>query len=402
MTKKLTALTIEQMKPKDARYEVGDGAVLGLRLVVQPSGSKSWCLRYRHGGKAHKLTFPGFPSLPVARELARKSLDQLARGANPAAERRAGEGNLFSAVAEEYLKRHAHAKTRASSAAATERLLRVEVLPSWGDKPIQQITKRDVLSLIGGIADRGAPVVANRTLAAIKTLFSWAIGRDILAASPALNVKRPHAETSRSRILDDGEVRKFWLACDQLGTAFGDAAKLMLLTGQRRGEVCGMTWAELDLDKRTWTLPATRTKNGREHVVPLSDAAMSIIEKQPRSTAHVFNSPLSGWSRPKRALDAAMGVEGWTLHDLRRTAATGMHEIGVAPHVVEAVLNHQSGHRAGIAGVYNHAVYANEKRAALAAWAETVRALVEGRERPSVKRRLVTLWSSSMGLGNDG
>jgi integrase len=402
MTRKFTALIIEQFKPKSARYEVSDGSVHGLRLIVQPSGAKSWCVRYRHGGRARKLTLQGFPSLPVARNLARAALDQIAQGVDPAAEKRAHEGNLFSTVAEEFLKRHARIKTRASSAAMTERLLKVEVLPAWGDKPIQTITKRDVITLMDTIMDRGAGVTANRVLAAIKTLFVWAISRDIIAVSPAMTVKRPCAEISRERLLDDVEVRKFWLACDALGGPFGIAAKLMLLTGQRRNEVAGMTWTEIDLDKKLWTLPARRTKNGREHVVPLSAEAMSIIDAQPRVSEFVFTAngkkPISGYQRAKKALEGRMGASDWTLHDLRRTAASGMARLGIPVHVTEAVLNHRSGSISGVAAVYNRFDYANEKRTALQAWANFVLATVEGRPANvgSIKARVL----DSLNLGS--
>ena len=191
--------------------------------------------------------------------------------------------------------------------------------------------------------------------------------------SPALSVKRQYAEKSRERILTDAEIRRFWFACDAIGYPFGPAAQMMLLTGQRRGEVCAMTWAELALEHRVWNLPASRTKNGRAHQVPLSDAAIELIKSRPHlgPGGFVFTTkgthPVQGYGPAKSAVDDHMKPNSpWVIHDLRRTMATGMHEIGVAPHIVEAVLNNVSGHRAGVAGGYNHATYANEKRAAWA------------------------------------
>jgi integrase len=410
MHRKLTALMIDKIRPDpDKRLEIPDGGRPGLYLFVQPSGHKSFVVKYRLGGKQRKFVI-GFPSLAVARMQATDALDLIADGKDPVLAARAAEGDLFSSVAEEFIERHVKAKTRQVGTTSTERLLRVEVIPIWGTRPIQSITRRNIIELVDAIADRGAPVEANRTLTAIKTLFAWALSRDILAASPAIAVKRPTIERVRERVLTDAEIASFWKACGTVGYPFGDACKILLLLGQRRVEVFSMSWSEIDLGARVWNLPANRTKNARQHAVPLPDMAIEILKARPHigPNNYVFansaGGPYTAYSRGKAELDGAMVPapdSGWTLHDLRRTAATGMHEIGVAPHVVEAVLNHQSGHRAGIAGVYNHAGYANEKRAALGAWAETVRAIVEGKERPSVKRRLVTLWSSSMGLGKD-
>jgi integrase len=411
MPRKLTQLMVEKVRPHpDKRLEIPDAGRPGMYLFVQPSGHKSYVVKYRLF-RAQKKFVIGFPSLAAARTAATSALDLIAEGKDPVIEARRAGGDLFSSVAEEFIQRHVRPTTRVQTGtSATERWLRNEVIPVWGMRSIQSITKRDVIELVDGISDRGTPIAANRILTAIKTLFVWAVGRDIIAASPAMMVKKPSLERARERILTDEEIAALWRACDEVGYPAGDFAKVLLLTGQRRSEVAGMTWAELDLEHRVWNLPASRTKNARAHTVPLSPQAIDVLRARPMVGPGGFvfgtgSGPLTAFSRAKDAIDAAITPEpgiGWRLHDLRRTAATGMHEIGVASHIVEAVLNHQSGHRGGVAGVYNHAGYANEKRAALGAWAETVQAIVEGKGRPSVKRRLVTLRTFSAGLGNDG
>lgn len=186
--------------------------------------------------------------------------------------------------------------------------------------------------------------------------------------------KRP--ERARERVLSRDELKAIWHATDEPGD-HNAIVRLLLLTGQRRQEVGGMSWPEVDLEKAVWTIPSERTKNRRVHEVPLSPLAMDVLAGLMGrfDRAFVFgigNGPFSGWSRAKARLDRKSGVQNWTLHDLRRTFVTEMAEIGVQPHVIEAIVNHTSGHKAGVAGVYNRAVYAREKRSALDRWSDEI------------------------------
>jgi integrase len=235
------------------------------------------------------------------------------------------------------------------------------------------------------IDDGGAPVSANRTLAVLKTMFKFYVRRDKLAVSPAELVDRPAPEQSRDRTLSDDELRAVWKAADAAAYPFGRLVQMLLLTGARRDEVREAPWSEFDLDGATWLLPAQRSKNGKAHEVPLSGAALQILSGMPRIRGRGLlftttgDTPFSGLSKGKARLDTASGVTGWTLHDLRRTAATGMAELGVPPHVIEAALNHVSGDsKRGVAGIYNRARYAVEIRKALQAWADHIDALVNG------------------------
>jgi integrase len=405
MAKKLTARKVEQARPNPSRRrEIPDGGKPGLYLIVQPSGRKSWAVRYRVNGQPRKLTLDGFPGLATARRMAQEALDAVSEGKDPAAEKQASKSqyglgsNLFSAVAAEFVERHAKRNTRPISAHQTELFLAKEVLPKWGNKRIQDITKRHVLDLLDSIVDRGGGLSANRVLAAVRKLFNWAVLRGIITASPVAGIKAPLAERSRDRVLSDDEIRWLWLACDKAGYPFGSMAKLLLLTGQRRNEVSGMTWGELDLDKAVWIIPAGRSKNDEKHEVPLSDAALLVIAFLPlvkSDKGFLFTTTgethVSGYSRAKAMLDKAMlelarqerggdvEIPRWTFHDLRRTAVSGMARLGVALPVIEKVVNHSSGSFAGVVGVYQRHSFSDEKRTALHVWANLVLSTVEKR-----------------------
>ncbi|MCV2871592.1 integrase arm-type DNA-binding domain-containing protein [Defluviimonas sp. WL0050] len=405
MAKAFTTRGIEAIKPDpEKRQEIPDAGLSGLYLVVQPSGVKSWALRYRFGGKPSKLTLGRWPLMGVAdaRAAAADALEKIERGDDPATEKMAtkaarkeaqlDERDKFANVVALFLKRHASRNRRADDVAA---MFRREVIPQWGERKIGEITKRDVIDVLDGVVDRGSPVSANRLRAHLNTLFNWAKGRDIVQANPLDGIKPPSPEKARTRVLGDDEIRLFWKACDKLGQPFGPLFKLLLLTGQRRGEVGEMT--EREISGEEWVIPAERAKNDDEHRVPLSQAVRDVlagVERISGKAGLIFTTtgarPVSGFTRAKGRLDRLMveiASEGqpeeielppFTLHDLRRTAATGMAGLGFPPHVVEAVLNHRSGTRRGVAGVYNRFDYADEKRRALEAWARFVVSLVEG------------------------
>ena len=404
MAKKLTARKVEQTRANPhKRREIPDGGKPGLYLVVQSSGRKSWAVRYRYKGEARKLTLDGFVSLATARKLAQEALDRVAEGFDPAAEKQAAKkdevgSDLFSAVAADFVERHAKRNTRASSVRLTEQWLNKDVLPRWGHKRIQDITKRDVIDLLDAVIDRGGGLSANRVLAVVRKLFNWSVQRGIITVSPAAGIKPPLAEQSRERYLTDDEIRWLWLACEKVAYPFGSMAKVLLLTGQRRNEVAGMTWGELDLDKKLWTLSGGRTKNDEAHEVPLSDPSLAVIASLPRiksDKGYLFttngNTHVSGYSRAKAIIDKAMldiareergqdiKIERWTFHDLRHTAVSGMARLGINLSVIEKVVNHISGSFAGIVKVYQHHSFADEKRNALEAWGKFVVSLIEGR-----------------------
>jgi integrase len=399
MGKGLTARAVEAASAPKERREIADGYLPGLYLIVHPTGAKSWAVRYRHHGQSRKFTLGGYPllDLKAARESGAKALRAAAEGRDPGQERaqaRASQPDSIESVAQQFIERHVRRHNRPKTIRETERALRLHVLPYWRGRSANSISRRDILDVLDRVVDGGAPIAANRVLAATRKLFNWAVSRDILASSPCEGVKPPSAETARDRVLTDDELRAVWQAADKAGFPFGSIVKLLILSGQRRDEVGQMRWLEIDIDKRLWTLPRERVKTGQPHEVPLSDAALALLRAVPR-----FNdSPLvfttrgttvfSGYSKCKSRLDALLPADmsAWRLHDLRRTAASGMARLGISLPVIEKILNHASGSFAGIVAVYQRHSFADEKRAALQTWGNFVAALIEGMPADKVVR----------------
>ena len=413
MARALTAKAIEAAKPSDKRQEIPDGIVSGLYLVVQPSGAKSWALRYRHAGKPCKLTLGRWPIMELkgAREAAAVAIDAVERGGNPAIERKATKAAQLEAQLEgrnkvrnlldQFEKRHL---SKLKSKKQARDFLDRFILEPWGDRDVQAIKKRDIIDLLEGIADSGRGTSANRVLAHLRKFLNWCVERDIIEVNPATGVKPVADEKSRDRVLSDDEIRAFWQACEAVGQPFGPLGKLLLLTGQRRGEVSEMTESELSGD--TWHLNAERTKNGRGHDVPLSRAAGAVladVERIKGEAGYVFTTtgktPVSGFSKAHNIITAKMAelaseaagepvtIAHWTWHDLRRTCATGLARLGVPVRVTEAVLNHVSGTGGGIVSVYQRHDYADEKREALELWGDAVGDILAGSDPVAEKKR---------------
>jgi integrase len=410
MAKQLTAPAVERLKPDPTkRLEIPDGLLPGLYFVLQPSGAKSWAVRYRHGGKPRKLTLGAYPVLDLtkARANARTALQAVAEGRDPGEEKQEAkrsardEKDTVAAQVESFLARHTRKHNKARTAEEVERVFRLHVIPAWGERRVQDITRRDVVDLLDKLVDAGKPVAANRTLAHVRKLFNWLIDRSVLDASPVVRVKAPAPEKSRDRVLIDNELRLIWKAAERVGFPFGPMVQMLMLTAQRRDEVAGMRRRELKEDSTLWHISAERTKNSVEQDVPLPAVAQAILTALPligKASGYVFTTtgetPVSGYSNAKERLDAAMlaiareeakergedpeevKLEPWRLHDLRRTAASGMARLGFPVHVIEAVLNHRSGQVSGVAAVYNRHSYLPEKRRALEAWADHVQTIL--------------------------
>ena len=393
MATALTVKALEALKPSEARREIPDGLVPGLYFIIQPSGARSWAVRYRAGGKTRKHTLGTFPAvdLRAAREKARAALVDVAKGDDPGATKQAAKAeasadrDFVERVAEQFVERYAKAKQR--SWEETKRILDREVVKPWRGRRLSAISRADVHELLDAVVDRGTPVMANRVLAALRKMCGWAVERGLIVASPCDKVKAPSAENSRDRVLSDAELRLLWTATVKVGWPFGPLVRLLLLTAQRRDEVGRMRWSEVDLGAATWTLPRERVKNNQAHAVPLSEPTLAILRDLPRIDSgedFVFTvsgrTPVSGFGKAKLRIDAAIAAANgaplprWVLHDLRRTAATGMARQAVALPVIERVLNHVSGSFGGIVGVYQRHGFEDEKRAALNAWG----AFVEG------------------------
>lgn len=415
--KLLTARQVESAKPGDRRREIPDGGT-GLYLIVQTSGRKAWAVRYRFRGKPKKFTIGKYPliGLADARDAAGEALKKVDRGIDPSiekAEAKRGELNLCRNVGAAFIERYC--KPRLRTWPAIERTLDLHVWPVIGDRDIEEVTRRDIIEVLDRVTAGGATVRANRVLANMRRLFGWAMERDIIRESPVTGIKPPSSEQARDRVLSDDEMRAFLHACDRLDeppkapenpsrrprstklpTRFGALFALLAYTAQRRDEVSAAPWAEFDTDERLWRLPGARTKNGRAHDVPLAPQVVAILDALPSKGEATMLFPSrgadgrtsSGFGRAKDRLDKFMLEElrkaaeaagadpskveltPWRLHDLRRTAASGMARLGVGIHIVERLLNHVSGATTGgIVAVYQRHDFASEKRSAAEVWA---------------------------------
>lgn len=399
MAKALTSKAAEAAKPAKNRQEIPDGIVSGLYLVVQPSGTKSWALRYRFTGRPAKLTLGRFSptgdgglSVADARSAAGDWLEKIERGENPAAAKQEAKAarlegrNKIANLLDQFEKRHL---SKLRSRKQVRQLLDKHVVPVWGEMDVTTITRRDVTDLLDQVAEKSGGVTANRVLAHIRKFMAWCLSRAIIEINPAAGVEKPAKEKSRDRFLSDEEIRLFWEACKKEGQPFGTIGKLLLLTGQRKSEVTEITDAEIKGD--VWHLSPERTKNGRAHDVPLLKAAKAILDSVVRkesAAGYLFTTngrtPVSGFNKPtnriRERMNKAAGRElpDWKLHDLRTTCATGLARLGIPVRHTEAVLNHVSGTGGGIVAVYQRYDYMDEKREALELWAQAIDAILAG------------------------
>jgi integrase len=391
---KFTAKTIAALvlpEDKSDHFEWDDELPrFGHRL--RRSGGKvnrSWVVQYRHAGRSRKVTLDAILSLEQARGEAKRILALVALGQDPAAEKKrtaSAERFTFSHLAAQYLQAK-KPEVRGNTFTETQRYLLGSYFKPLHNIPADVITRRDVAACVLAISQKNGQVAAVRARAALSAMFTWAMRSGLTETNPAIGTPKPKEPPERTRVLTDAELLLLWKATEE-PTEFNRIVRLLILTGQRRSECGGMCWSELDPDRGTWTIPKERAKNGREHEVPLGSLALEVIG----SVHKVLGRDLlfgvrtgrgfTGWAEYKKALDKRLGdqVRNWTLHDLRRTAATGLGDLGAEPHIIEALLNHQSGHKRGVAGVYNKSKYVIAVQKAVAMWDNHIISLIEGRD----------------------
>ena len=410
----LTDAGIRKYVAAATRRRIKDKGAQSLYLIIEPSGHKAFEMKFRRpSGKIGKMRLGHYTTheikddpvigqsltLAAARTLAAQIQHDRARKVDVIANHKARKireqtgqpsAGSFASVTHNYMSQHAIAETRNwyetgrqlganYNSDGSFELRKGGLLARWSERPFASIDRADIKAAISEARLQGVPGIrqynkhasearARSLHTALSSLFSWAEGEELIAASPVTGLKRPAPAKVRDRVLDNDELVAFWKACDKISQPFATIYKLLLLTAGRRDEVAGMKWSELH-DDGTWHLPKERTKNKRPHIVPLSPQSalqlIATVERNNNPADLVFTTtgttPISGWGRSKKSLDAAMLVvrkgkattPPWRIHDLRRTAITGMNELGVPPHVVEKVVNHVSGHLAGVAGVYN-------------------------------------------------
>lgn len=428
--KLLTDAAVRKFKPEAERRAIRDAASRSLYLIIEPSGHRSWRMRFRTpSGRIGKLTLGpydasgkeltgepeiGMPlTLSAARQLAAEVHRRRALGRDVIADAKARRHRLrgesidrlasgFAAAARQYVEEVAKPQLRRWPGVA--RILGFDpatlepiadgLAARWADRAVSEIDEHDVHVVVDEARRLGTPGArsplagareprARAVYAVLSAFFTWLRRQRRVASNPCAGVFRPKPPAARDRVLTNAEIAAFWKACDAAGEPFASILRILLLTGQRLNEVAGMRRDELS-DDGTWLLPASRTKNKRAHKVPLPAEARAIVAAVPAAHQIVFSTngrtPPSGFTRAKRRVDAAMGSPPpWRLHDLRRTFVTGLVELGVAPHVVELIVNHVGGARGGVAGVYNRSEMIEERRAALERWSLHVQGIVAGK-----------------------
>lgn len=386
---KLTDKVVRQAKPKSYQTEISDEQN-GLVLVVYPSGKKSFAVRYRAGPKQRKKSLGPVDRITLgqARKEARALLSLVDEGDDPSS-RATTDKSTDPTISEaidrfetEYRGRKGD-KPRKSTMGEYMRQLRADIEPALGDRPIRQVTTGDLAEIVQKSLNRGRQtgIYANRLHATVSLFFGWAARTTppLIDANPYAGQKKPAAERQRQRVLSWDELATLWNKTGSVDQPFGPLLRILILTGQRVGEVAGMKDSELDLPAALWSLASDRTKNGRSHVVPLAPAALETLGniKRLRKSKYLFTvngtKPYGAYETAhKRLRNKLEFAEHWTLHDIRRTFVSGCARIGIAPHVIEETVNHVSGAKAGVAGVYNHYAYEDERREALEAWARFV------------------------------
>jgi integrase len=383
-TSKLTKTTVAALTLPRRKSEllVFDADLPGFGVRLRAGGSKTWIFQYKLGNKHRRITLGRVSALEpaAAREQASKLHAQVRLGQDPAgakAESRAHADETFGACIRLFL---AWQRGRVKSFRDVERHL-VRNLAALHNLPLAKIDQRTIAAQLARISARGSPVQANRTRASLSKFFSWACGEGLAENNPAALCNR-NPERSRDRVLNRSELKQIWAALPD--SDYGAILKLLILTGLRATEVSDLKWDEIDRERGLISLPPSRTKNRRQHVVPMSDMVRAILETRPGNDREfVFGvgqqRGFSGWSRAKANLDEVVKIPSWRVHDIRRSTATGMAEIGIQPWIIESTLNHISGFKAGIAGVYNKSTHETEKAQALTRWAAHVAAIVESR-----------------------
>jgi integrase len=385
---KITVKSTErlQLPPGKTDLIIFDDALPGFGLRLRAGGSRSWVFQYQAGNRQRRMVIgkASALSLDKAREIAAQLHAKVKLGGDPAADKaesRAKAGETFEHCMTLYLKRRrAEGKLRPSTYGEIERHL-TRNLKVLHPIPIQKLDRRAIAVELARLTEEGA-VQANRTRGSLVKFLNWCAGEGFIDTNPAAFTNK-NAEHARDRVLKDNELRKIWHALPE--GDYRDIVRLLALTGARANEIARLRWSEIDLVRGAIIIPATRSKNRRAHLIPMTATVRAIIEARPRQDERdlIFGhgqGGFAGWTKCKERLDAQLKIAPWVIHDLRRSVSTGMNEIGISPWVVEACLNHVSGFKAGVAGRYNHATLDGEKAAALARWDEHLMAVVEGRD----------------------
>ncbi len=376
------AIVAEAEPPAAGRLELWDADLPGFGLRITPAGQRSWQVMYRIDGRKRRLTLGSFPALPLkfARDAARATLKEVAKGNDPAAQRASlRSGALtFARFAEAYIERYAKREKRTWQADA--RMIEADLLPAWGPRAIDDIRRRDVIEMVERVCARGHPYAANRRLALLRKMFAWGVEVDMVPATPVVGVTPPGREARRQRVLDEAEIAALWRAWNNMAWPFGPLFKLLLLTGQRRNQVASLRLADIGFAQQIWTVPEESGRPGSGHEIPLSTFALEIATSVPRTASdYVFpargqpDRHASGFSKAAQRASRLSGVADWRTEDLRRTMADGMVRLGTPAPVVRNILDRAARTTVGGVEVGDDRSAFEDMRAALEAWGERAR-----------------------------
>jgi integrase len=372
MRHNLTAQFVESIKaPRNgsAREVIWDKKTPGFGLRVTANGARAWVALYRHGGRLRWFTIGSYPAMPLAdaREKARDALNAAQKGGDPAGDKQIERAaDTWATLCERYLDEEARKNCKEKTVYEYERIIKYVLLPKWRNFKAKDVTRAEVKALIGNIRARGARFEANRVLAMVSIIGNFGVREEALDFNPAARLEKTK-EQSRDRVLTADEIRAVWKAFDE------PALKLLLLLGQRRNEIAGMRWNEIDFDSGIWTIPAERAKNSMAHRVPLVGETMRILQAVPRTGERVFPHGLRGSFEQSRT---ASGVDYFRAHDLRRTCGTGLAQLGVDRTTIKKVLNHSE--RGDVTAIYDRHGYDDEKRDALTRWDKRIERILSG------------------------
>ena len=374
----LTDRAIKSLAVEQGVSEFRDTSFRGFGIRVTDKGTKSFFVIYPVGGKRRRRGLGRYPlvSLAEARAKARETLVAVSQGEDPQEARESEQSGLtFAEMADSFLEGYADANHSAAWRREEERLLRKKILPTLGEKRASEITRRDVIDLLDVVAERGV-ALANRVRAVLSSIYNWALSRDLVEHNPVVGVKKAGKERPRERVLSEAEIRHVWAACEDEPSLVAVSVQLVLVTAQRGGEVRAMRWA--DIANSWWTIPTT--KSGRSHRVFLSPLAHRLLATLDPETEYVFpggrgKPHLTSPYKAMQRIAAAAAIPHWTIHDLRRTAATMMGSMKVSPFIVERVLGHTDNR---ITAIYDRSSYDDDKREALERWGARLEELLAG------------------------
>lgn len=388
--------------PEVGRSELWDSHIKGLCLRITPNGTKTWTLRYRVKGMQRRFVLGNYPGLVLAkaRKNAGDMLAEIKLGKDPQAEKeenRIEDKPVFLGEAIERYLKSVKRTLRTSAYYNAEWAMKKHLKPEIGRKALENINKRHLLALFEKRVNSG--MNGNSLFRQIRAFFNWCLSKDLITTNPMAGIKQPGPVISRDRVLNENEIKVYWKATKELDYPWAEYFQLLLLTGQRRGEVAQMRWKDIDHEKGIWTIPAEVAKNDKPHDVPLAPKAEEIIQEIPSQKSDFLlttnlTAPISGFSKAKKRLDGAIqnilekngeeNIPEWRVHDIRRTVATQLAGLGTAIHVLEKLLNHTSGTISGVAAIYNRHEYFDERKRALEAWESRLGQIIEKDKKTNV------------------